>query len=458
VHRTAISRPHRRLLACALALLALWLGAAPGRAAAPVVYVAAIEGMIDAGLAGYVRRVIGEAERAGAAALVLEVDTFGGRVDAAVVIRDALLGTTLDTVAFVDGRAISAGALVALAAQRITMAPGATIGAAAPVEIGASGPPQPAGEKTVSYLRKEFRATAELRDRPADVAEAMVDADVAIPGVIDRGKLLTLTTGEALELGVADDRADDLDAVLARLGLAGAEVRHPTPNWAEALLRVLTHPAMSSLLLTLGTLGLLIEIRTPGFGVPGIVGLLSLVLFFWAHWLLRLVGWEEVALLVVGLVLLALEAFVIPGFGIAGVLGIASLLAGLGLSLVGAGVTPTRMLGAFVQVLLSLLLALGGAAVLLRFLPRLPIGRRLVLATGLPSELPVGPPPEPVLPRPGARGTTTSPLRPAGIADIGGARIDVVSDGGWVAPGEPVEVVRVEGRHVVVRRAARVEG
>ena len=296
-----------------LTMLALWpTHVAP--ATRPVVYVAPIEGMIDLGLAPFVRRVLDEAAAAGAAAVILEVNTFGGRVDAAVLIRDALLGSRIRTVAFVNKRAISAGALISLAAERIIMADGGTIGAATPVELGAPGAPaQPVAEKTVSYMRKEFRATAESRKRPPLLAEAMVDADVAIPGVIAKGKLLTLTTQEALKHGLADARADTLDAVLASLDLAGAEVRRATQTWAETLVRFLTHPVVSSLLMTIGILGIIVEIRTPGFGVPGSLGVASLALFFWGHWLVRLAGWEEMLLVGIGLILLAIEVFVTPG-------------------------------------------------------------------------------------------------------------------------------------------------
>ena len=208
---------------------------------------------------------------AGAAAVILEINTFGGRLDAAVLIRDAFLNARVRTVAFVNKRAISAGALIALAAEKIVMADGGTIGAATPVQIGQPGSPaQPVEEKTVSFVRKEFRATAESRKRPPLIAEAMVDADVEIPGLIQKGKLLTLTTEEALKHKVADFRADTLEGVLERLGLAGAEVRRPSPNWAENLVRFLTHPVVSSLLITIGMLGIILEILTPGFGCPAL--------------------------------------------------------------------------------------------------------------------------------------------------------------------------------------------
>ena len=185
-----------RLGIAGLGMLAL-LASSPGVSTAqtPVVYIAPIEGMIDLGLAPFVQRVLNEAAQEGAAAVVLEINTFGGRVDAAVLIRDALLNARVPTVAFVNKRAISAGALISLAAEKIVMANGGTIGAATPVAMGQPGAPaQPVAEKTVSYVRKEFRATAEARKRPPIIAEAMVDADVEIPGLIQKGKLLTLTT------------------------------------------------------------------------------------------------------------------------------------------------------------------------------------------------------------------------------------------------------------------------
>jgi membrane-bound serine protease (ClpP class) len=443
-----------------LGLLLAVISAVAGGAqeARPVVYVARVEGVIDLGLAPFVQRVLDEAAAAGAAAVVLEINTFGGRVDAAVVIRDALLGTPLKTVAFIDKRAISAGALISLAAKTIVMADGSTIGAATPVQAEAEGA-RSVSEKTVSYMRKEFRATAESRGRPPLFAEAMVDPDVVIPGVIEKGKLLTLTTTEALKHKVADVRADTLPAVLDHLRLGGADVRRVSENWAEHVVRVLTHPILSSVLMTIGMLGIIVELRTPGLGVPGALGITSLALFFWGHWLVRLAGWEELLLMAAGLILLALELFVIPGFGVAGIFGIVALGGGLTLSLIGAGATWDLVLDALGRVALSGLLALGGFAVLVRFLPRLPFGQRLVLDTALGALTGAAPDAPDDRRWLGKQGTTGSPLRPAGVADFEGERVDVVSRGEYIEAGEPIEVVHVEGNRIVVRRARmRKEG
>ncbi len=457
----------RHLLKClislalvALGLLGLLLPAARFATAQvvptkPIVYVLSIEGVIDLGLAPFVQRVISEATEAGAAAVILEIDTFGGRVDAAVQIRDSLLNTPLRTVGFVNKRAISAGALIGLATQTLVMSTGSTIGAAAPVQTGVPGvAAKPAEEKTVSYVRKEFRATAEARKRPLLLAEAMVDADVEIKGVVDKGKLLTLTTEEALKHKLVNFRADTLEDVLSQLGIEGAEIRSASPHWAEHLVRFLTHPVLSSLLISVGMLGIMVEMRTPGFGIAGGLGIASLALFFWGHWLVQLAGWEELLLAAAGVALLVAEIFFIPGFGIAGALGLVALLGALVLSMTGAGDTATVMVEAAGRVVIALLVALVAALALLGFVPRLPFARRLVLATNLGTGPAHGSAPLADQRWLGKHGHAASVLRPAGIAEIDGERVDVVSDGALVERGTPIQVTHVDGNRIVVRPVA----
>jgi membrane-bound serine protease (ClpP class) len=445
------------LLLDALALLGS-LAPASAQDKQPVtVYVAPVEGTIDLGLAPFIQRVLDEATAAGAAAVVLDINTFGGRVDAAVQIRDALLNARIRTVAFVNKRAISAGALISLAAESIVMAAGGTIGAATPVHSGQPGADAlPVSEKTVSYVRKEFRATAESRKRPLLIAEAMVDSDVVIRGVIEKGKLLTLTTEEAIKHNVADFRADTLESALQTLGLGGAEVRRVTPNWAENVVRFLTHPVISSLLISIALLGIILEMRTPGFGVFGALGVASLGLFFWGHWLVQLAGWEELLLAAAGVILLLLEVLVIPGFGAAGILGIVAILASLVLSLVGSGDTASFILLATSRVVFALVFALLASLVLLRFLPRLPFGRRLILERGLAAAKGYASAPAGDAQLLGKTGKASSPLRPAGIAEIDGRRIDVVSEGELIEPGQLIQVTRVDGNRIVVRHLTNI--
>ena len=448
---TYVGTPPFRLVLW-LSVLLVFGGFLVSYAQKPSVWVVPVEGVIDLGLAPFVQRVLNEATTAEANAVILEINTFGGRVDAAVLIRDALLDSNIPTVAFINKRAISAGALISLAAETIAMADGGTIGAATPVQIGMPGAPaQPVAEKTVSYMRKEFRATAEKRERPLIFAEAMVDADVEIPDVIDKGKLLTLTTDEALNHKVADFRANSLEAVLQSLNLADAQIYRTSETWAESLVRFLTHPVVSSLLMMVGMLGVLMELRVPGFGLPGSVGLISLALFFWGHGLVRLVGLEELLLVALGLILVGIEIFIVPGFGITGVLGIVALLGGLGLSLVGAGATWDSILTALGQVALSILIAVIAALILLRYFPRLPFGKRLVLEKKLPAEEGYASSPEEDRRWLRKRGIAASDLRPAGIAHFNGERVDVVSEGDFIKAGQPIEVARVDGNRIVVR-------
>lgn len=442
------------MLACALALGGASVSA-PLRAqpsTAPV-FVVTIDGVIDLGLSPYLARTIREAEAAGAAAVVLEINTFGGRVDAAVAMRDILINSPVRTVAFINPRAISAGALIALATDTIVMAPGGTIGAAAPV----TGDAEPAGEKSVSYVRKEFGATAEVRNRPVAFAEAMVDDAVVIEGVVEAGKLLTLTASEALTHKVIDHLATDLPGALAAAGLEGAAVQRIDETWAESVVRFLTHPVISSLLMTVGLLGLIVEIRTPGFALPGAIGLLSIGLFFWGHWIVQLAGWEELLLVALGVVLLALEVFVLPGTTVAGLAGVLALVAGLAMSLVGAGATVSVIITALGRVAIAILVAIAASLALLRLLPRLPFGRRLVLATDMDAGEGYVSPPAGDHAWLGKTGVASSPLRPAGIAIFDGVRVDVVSDGGFIEAGTQIDVTRVDGNRVVVRRS-RTQG
>lgn len=417
------------------------------------VYVIPVDGIIDLGLSPFIERITDRATSDGAAAVILEINTFGGRVDAAVLIRDALLESKVPTVAFVNKRAISAGALIALASEKIYMTEGATIGAALPVQGGSPGSaPQPVEEKTISYLRKEFSATAEARGRPARLAEAMVDPDVEIDGVIAKGKLLTLTTDEAIKQKLIDGKVVDRKQMLAELGLAGAKLRTAEESWAETIVRFLTNPVVSSLLITVGLLGVITEIRTPGFGWPGSIGLASLGLFFWGHWLVQLAGYEELLLIGLGVLLLAVEVFVFPGFGVIGGLGVVSLLAGLALSMLGPGSTAGVIVSVLTRLVTSLLVAVLAALAVLRFLPRTPFGRKLVLETGMTAEQGYVSAPEDEVKLLGLSGVAVSPLHPSGLALIEGRRIDVISEGEYIDPGEPIIVFRVDGNRVVVRK------
>ncbi len=426
-------------------LTALAIGLLP--AAAPAqseVYRIPIEGTIDKGLGPFVKRSLEAAWEAGADFAVLDINTPGGRIDAAWQIVDALQESQVPVYAYVD-RALSAGAMIALATQAIYMRPGATIGAATPVMGGG----EKASEKMVSAMRSEFRALAEARGLDPRIAEAMVDEEIEIPGVVDSGKLLTLSAEEALELGYAQGMFDSLDGLLVELGAAGAEVRTVNPNWAELIVRFLTHPVVAPLLLSLGFLGLLFEVKTPGFGFGGLAGLTGLTLFFGAHLIVGLAGWEELMLIGAGLILIGLEVFVIPGFGIAGALGILALGAGIVLSMLGRFPTVMDLGMAFSVVVVAMLLSGTFAYAFLRHLrwSRRLGGIFLRKATTKEAGFISGDVRPELL---GHHGTAATDLRPAGVGVFGDERLDVVSEGPWIESGRPIEILQSEGyRHVV---------
>ncbi|HSM15987.1 MAG TPA: NfeD family protein [Gemmatimonadales bacterium] len=422
---------------------------APSMAGQEVVYRIPITGTIENGLAPYVARAIREAAAARVSLVYLDIDTPGGRVDAAERIADAIRKTDLDVVAFVNPRAYSAGALIALASDGIYMRPGGVIGAATPVDGGGTKAP----EKYVSAMRAEFRALAEEQGLNPQVAEAMVDESIEIPGVVPAGKLLTLSTGEAIELGFAKGEVADERALLSALGRGGAQVVTPSINWAESLVRFLTNPVVAPLLLSLGMLGLVLEIKAGAFGLGGLVSLGALGLFFGSNLLLGLAGWEELIVLAAGIIALAVEVFIIPGFGIAGVLGI--LLIGSSVVMAMLGNVPTfgdvttavAVLGSAVVITLAVFYAW------FRHLPSSNRFKGLLLKDGLDREggFISAPERKDLI---GQVAVAVTDLRPAGTATIGDERIDVVSEGDFIASGSRVRILRAEGYRLVVRHAA----
>jgi len=245
-----------------------------------------VEGEIDLGLAAYLERVLDAAQPG--EGVVVRVNTFGGRVDAAVRIRDAMLRCKGRTLAFVDGRAISAGALITLGADRIYMVGGATIGAATPITL-QGGEMKPVEAKVVSYFRKEMKATAEAKGRRGDLAEAMVDPAVEIPGLDGKDTTLTLTTPEAKKHGLIDGEAQTLAEALKAAGWPATTTK-VNENWAEQVARTLSDSRISSLLMTIGMIGILIELWAPGHLLAGLVGAGCLLLFFFGHWVVHLAG------------------------------------------------------------------------------------------------------------------------------------------------------------------------
>jgi len=431
----------------ALCSIALVLSAGPPRLVAqegPVVRVP-LTGTIELGLAPFVERALKEADAAGAPAVILDIDTPGGRIDAAWEIIDAVRDSRVPVYAYVNRRALSAGAMIALSARALYMRPGSTIGAATPV----TGRGKRASEKMVSAMRSEFRALAEERGFDPRIAEAMVDENVAVSGVSERGQLLTLTTEEAVHLNVSAAEVRDYQALLSKLNLARRGTVAVTPNWAERLVRLLTHPALAPLLLSLGFLGLLIEIKTPTFGLAGGLGLTCLAAFFGARLLVHLAGMEELLLLGAGVILVVAEITVIPGFGVAGVLGGVSIFASALLSMLGRFPSTADIMNATALISISILALAGLAYAFLRHLTRSRSVSGILLrsSTSRDTGYLSAPERQDLI---GREGVALTDLHPSGTAAIDDERIDVVTEGPWIEEGARVTILRAEGyRHIV---------
>jgi membrane-bound serine protease (ClpP class) len=409
-----------------------------------------IQGDIDLGLAPYVERVLGESNADDL--VLLHVNTFGGRIDAAVQIRDALLSAKAKTAAFIDARAISAGALISLATDTIVMTHGATIGAATPVQL-EGGKMAPVEAKVVSYFRKEMKSTAEAKGRRGDIAEAMVDQSVVIDGLDTKDTTLTLTTAEALKFKIAAFEATSLDEVCTKLNRPPPTMK-PGLNWAERVARFLSDSAISSLLMTLGMLGILIELWAPGHALAGVAGVMCLLLFFFGHYVTHLAGWEELLLFGGGVALVVVELAFFPGHGAVAVVGVLAIIASLVLALLNMKHVPFEIswqLGwvskALTMVFGSLLATTAAMFVVTRYLPSTRFGKALVLKTAITAKA------ADIDSLVGRHGVAETALRPAGKATIGGKRVDVVTDGGFLEAGERVVVAEVDGPKIVVRRA-----
>ena len=308
------------------------------------VYGVPIQDVIDLGIPGLVSRAIDLAEANNAEIIVFDIDTFGGRVDAATQIKDSISSTDIETIAFINRRAISAGSLISLSCDQIYMTDGATIGATSVVDM--SGSKQ--SEKSQSYMREEMAATAEKSGKNPNIARGMVDEELSFEYLVvngdslkvddiegrKEGKLITLTTELALKYGIADGKGESIQDVLSSLGINEYDLVTVDENWSENVVRILTNPTVSSLLTTFGTIGVISELYSAGWGIGGTIGIICLTLALGAGYLTQLASSTDILVILLGMLLLFVEAVAIPGFGVFGIAGIVVLFYGLYLLLI----------------------------------------------------------------------------------------------------------------------------
>ena len=436
-----------------LAALLVLVAAAPPRASAQsvanAVWLIPIEGEISSATAQFVRARIDRANREQPLALLFVIDTPGGAVPAMQRIVDDILNRVEVPTMAVVRNAFSAGALIAMAAEQLAMLPGSAIGAALPIQVTPTGI-APVDEKFTSAFRGEFRSVAEARGRDPRIAEAMVDERIEIPGLSTGNELLTLTASQAVEFDIADTEARSIGDALELFGYGGARIERLEPNLTERLGGFLAMPIVAGLLLVLGIGGLVIEFFTPGFGIPGAIGVLALALLALTAVVATPAGALDVVLILVGIILLAVEALIIPGFGVAGVLGIGVLAFAVFRIFQESWVFVLGYGAVFGGVLL---------AVLLWFLPNSRFASRLRLHTRIGRSSDDEESVEPGRYREradlvGQLGLALTDLRPAGTARFGDDRVDVVTQGDFIRSGTTIKVLHVEGNRVTVREAS----
>ncbi|WP_052345803.1 nodulation protein NfeD [Paucisalibacillus sp. EB02] len=403
------------------------------------IFVIPIEDDIERGLEAFLSRTTGEAIEAGADHIIFEINTPGGSVEAANNIGTIIANLDIPTTSFIVSEAFSAGSYIALHTDNIYMTPRARMGASGVINSDGTA----ADKKAQSAWLKTMTSAAEAGGRDPLYAAAMADASIDLPELdAPEGEFLTLTPQEALEVGYSEGIVQDRTELLFELGLSNGTIIQTEPTLAENIARFITNPIVVPILLSLASLGLILELYSPGFGVPGSVGLLSLALFFYGHFVAGLAGMEAIIILILGIVLLIAEFFV-PG-GILGILGIGAIIGSLFMSGANVGHMMTSVAIAF-------LVAVVASVILFRRIGLdKGIFRHVILKDRTTTELGYVSN-QNRLDLIGMEGISATGLRPSGVAIIANERVDVVTEGSFIQANTPVKVVKVEGVRVIVR-------
>lgn len=399
------------------------------------VYVIPIKGEIGPAVYEYVKERLNTIEQdPNVAAVIFEIDTYGGRIDSADNISQLILDTAVPTISFVKTKAISAGVLLTISSDKIVMAPRSTIGAAETI---------PNTEKALSAWTSMLRTVAQEKGRDPELIAAMADKSISIPGVIEEGKLLSLTTKEAEKLGLIDLVESNYEGILKSLDIDYTDIIKEEISSSVRWAQILSSSYVVPILLTIGFVGLVIEVLTAGFGIAGTVSLISFALYFGGSFLAGNAGITVIILFIAGVILLAIEAF-IPGFGVPGIGGIVCIIISIVLAANSIATAVVSLLIAFVLTVIAVVL-------ILKYAPRNKFFDRIILSTvieGSKGHESPGKYEQYV----GQVGTVVTFLRPAGTIDIDGNLLDVVSEGTFIEVGSKVKVMKVEGKKIIVRK------
>ncbi|NOZ22879.1 MAG: serine protease [Planctomycetes bacterium] len=445
-----------------------------------------ISGMIDNGLYKSLQRRTQEAKDDGRTLIFYRIDTFGGTLAAAFDICDYLSDLKgVKTVAYIPRKAISAGSMIAMACNEIVMVPGSLLGDCEPIIPNAEKGMITAPEKMQTVLRARFRAMAERNGYPVELAEALVTKEMEVYQVtlgdvtkymtksdldeltekekdritrkklvVEKDRLLTMHDKEAKEYGFAKAIVKSDQELYDLYHVRGTQVPLFDPNWSEELVRFLD--SIAPVLLVIGLIALYIELKVPGFGLPGILAIACFATLFISKYLIGLAENWEVLIFILGLALLAVEVFVLPGFGIAGVTGLLLIAVALVLSFQPFVIprTPFEVemtKSALLKVLGSVVASVIGMCILARYLPETSIFSRIILKSAQSPGTGYVVASAERQDLVGKEGVSVSNLRPVGRAEIGDEVLSVVTLGEMVEKGRKIRVLEVKGNRVVVR-------
>ncbi|WP_246637644.1 NfeD family protein [Crassaminicella profunda] len=406
------------------------------------VYVIPIKGEINPAVTQFVKSSLEKAESdPNSVAVIFEIDTLGGMIKEATKIRDAIMKTPLRTISFVNKRAESAGALITIASENIAMSSGSTIGSAETI---------PYTEKNISYWKGELRTTAQQRGRDTRLVEAMADRRIEIKNpkdpdkyIIKKGELLNLTTKEAEELGFTDLVGNSYEEILKRFDIQYSEIINIQTDFKMSIAQIVSSSIFLPIILSIGFIGLLIEFFTPGFGMGGTLSIIAFTVFFGGSMLAGNASFAVISIFIAGVLLLLIEA-IAPGFGAPGIGGILCIIISIILS------SDSIALG-ITSLAIALVLTIISAILLLKYGPRNQYFDKIILATALKKEkgFVSNVEKDEML---GLEGVTITPLRPSGAVLVNDQRIDVVTAGEFIEVHMKVKIIKVEGRKIVVKK------
>lgn len=427
------------------------------------VYIINIKKEIDNTTQIYLKNGLNEANKLNADAVLIHMNTYGGYVDAADSMRTAILYNPIPVYVFIDNNAASAGALISIACKKIYMRKGANIGAATVVEQTGKAMP----DKYQSYMRSMIRSTAEAHGkdtiiqgndtilkwkRDPLIAEAMVDERTIIPNLTDSGKVLTLTTDEALQWGYCDGIAETKEEVISKyLRFADYETIEYQPTLLDNLKGFLMNPILQSMLIIFIIGGIYFEMHSPGLGFPSIVAITAAVLYFAPLYIDGLALYWEIALFIFGIILVLIEIFALPGFGIAGIGGAICIFIGLTTALLNnidfnfGHIDKEQLIRASSTVLSGLLFGSILAIWLASRIGKKGIFQKIALETALDGQ-----PFSEIKSVVGSKGFAATDLRPSGKVFVKEEIYDAVSDFGFIEKGTPVKIVRQENAQIYV--------